>query len=91
MPGPGYTLDRKKNERGYEPGNCRWATDADQRRNKSTNVVLCFRGRSMVIRDWAAETGIKPGTLWYRIRVLKWPTSRALTTGVRPGGWGAAR
>ena len=34
---PGMTLDRIDNRKGYEPGNCRWATDEEQRRNKRSN------------------------------------------------------
>jgi hypothetical protein len=30
----GKTLDRKKVDGHYEPGNCRWATDHTQRHNK---------------------------------------------------------
>lgn len=30
----GLTLERKDNYRGYEPGNCVWATRAEQRRNR---------------------------------------------------------
>lgn len=31
---PGLTLDRIDNERGYEPGNCRWTDWITQARNK---------------------------------------------------------
>ena len=31
---PGLTLDRKDNDKGYEPGNCRWATRREQRINQ---------------------------------------------------------
>lgn len=33
-PGPGYTVDRKDPNKGYEPGNVRWATSLEQRHNR---------------------------------------------------------
>jgi site-specific DNA-cytosine methylase len=38
-----HTLDRIDNQRGYEPGNCRWATMADQNANRSSVVLLTPR------------------------------------------------
>lgn len=72
------TLDRIDNTKGYGPENCRWATIAEQNRNRSHCVELNHNGRTMILRDWAEEIGISANALAMRIR-LGWETERALT------------
>lgn len=44
-----YSLDRINNEGNYEPGNCRWATTAEQNANRSWKRCTdrCAKGRHL--------------------------------------------
>ena len=54
----GTSLDRIDNNRGYQPGNCRWATKAEQQRNTSQTIIVEYRGRKMCLTDAAALAGV---------------------------------
>ncbi len=41
-PAPGYTIDRIDNDRGYEPGNLRWATRSEQNANQRQRVSVGY-------------------------------------------------
>jgi hypothetical protein len=72
------SLERIDNSRGYEPGNVRWATQAEQMRNTRRTVVLEFNGKRMAMKDWAAEIGICYSSLRQRI-INGWSVEDALT------------
>lgn len=78
-PTPEHTLDRYPDPNGgYEPDNCRWATQRQQQNNRTNNRILEFRGERRTLAEWAAIVGIKPATISRRL-FFKWPVERALT------------
>jgi hypothetical protein len=75
---PGLTLDRIDNTKGYEPGNVRWATWHDQKRNRSDNHKITHNGVTKVIADWNKELGGSDSLIKRRLK-RGWSESDAVT------------
>jgi hypothetical protein len=67
-PGPGFSVERIKNELGYRPGNVRWATPLEQGANKRNNVLITRNGRTQHASAWARELGMSPQLIIARER-----------------------
>jgi hypothetical protein len=78
-PSTEYTIGRKNNDGNYEPGNCRWETDEEQRNNKRSSVFLTYDGKRMTITQWARHLGWPKYILHGRKR-LGWSDEKILTT-----------
>lgn len=78
----GMTLERIDNNGDYGPSNCHWATRKDQARNRRSNVILEFQGRSQILDGWAKEIGIEAATIRRRL-ALGWTMEKALTSSVK--------
>lgn len=87
-PSQSHTLERVDNNRGYEPGNVRWATWTDQQRNKRSNVLLTYRGKTQTMAAWAEQSGIPYSAMQSR-RARGWSAEEIIETPI--GGADTAR
>lgn len=73
----GATLDRRDNNKGYSPKNCRWATRKEQQRNTRWNRRVSYGGETHSVSEWAELRGISRGCLNGRLE-HRWPLAQAL-------------
>lgn len=79
------TIDRRDNDKGYEPGNCHWIPRPLQNRNRRDNRRYEWRGRRLLLPEIAEQTGIPTSTLRQRIIRDGWSVERAATQPRRQG------
>jgi hypothetical protein len=66
-PGPEYSIERDDVHGNYEPGNCRWATEFEQSRNRTTNRAVVYKGKEYIAKDLAIETNVSYFQLRYHL------------------------
>lgn len=77
------TIERDDVNGNYEPGNCRWATYAEQGVNRRDNRIIEFNGDRMCLSEWAAKIGVEQSTLHARLKAGV-PVEIALTRSTLP-------
>jgi len=85
-PSKRHSLERIDNDKGYEPGNVRWATTREQARNMRSNRMVTYQGETLTIADWSERMGIPYMTLRWRLTAGGWPVKQAMTTQTLPYG-----
>ncbi len=82
-PTAGHSIDRIDNDRGYEPGNVRWATRSEQNQNTRSNVFVTFNGETHTLSVWAKRYGMPQNRLRERL-LIGWTFERAVSEPVVP-------
>lgn len=62
------TLDRKENDKGYSPDNCRWATKKEQCANRRNTLYFDYRGTRKTLKEICDICGLNYKTEHTRLR-----------------------
>lgn len=79
--GDNLTIDRKDNDKGYSPDNCRWVDLKTQENNRENNHRITYKGETHTISEWSDILMINYYTLATRLK--KWSVEDAFTRPVR--------
>lgn len=86
-PSARHTIDRVNVNKGYEPGNCRWATQKVQCRNTRVNHIVLIDGERMTLAEAVDSAPVCYNTALHRIK-RGWSVDDAVSLppqqGVRP-------
>lgn len=75
------SIDRKKNDEGYSPDNCKWSTAKEQAQNRRTSKRYKAFGESKVLEEWGRDIRAAVCKATMRARLAKgWDFQSALTT-----------
>lgn len=78
-PDNNHTIERIDVNGNYEKNNCKWATPAEQARNRRNSRFYEYQGKKMILKDWANELNVNEITLRYRIK-RGWPIEKIFNT-----------
>jgi hypothetical protein len=86
-PSATHSIERIDVNGHYEPGNVRWATPAEQARNKRNNRSISLDGETRILVEWCEVYGISPKNVVARERI-GWSIEDAIKTPVRSASRG---
>lgn len=81
-------IDRIDSSKGYEPGNVRWVTSAENNRNRLNNRKVTINGITKCLFEWIKELGASKTTVYNRLK-NGWSEEDALLKPRSKGGIGS--
>lgn len=77
-PSKRYWIERIDNDKGYFPGNVKWATIKEQRRNTRRNRFYDYQGKKLIAADIAKIENVSVNRLCYFLKVKGFSVEKSL-------------
>lgn len=81
----GKLLDRRDNDKGYDPDNCQWVTRQEQNSNRRNCIMVDCDGERVTLREYCRRKGLKYRPIVKRIQTRNWPVEMALSVPLGTG------
>lgn len=89
-----HTIERIDTNKGYEPGNVKWATRFEQNQNTRSNVLLTIHGETKTVSEWSRhpDCTVTMFTIYKRLD-RNWDAEEAVfaPSGFKKGQYGKKR
>lgn len=76
---PKFTIERRDNNKNYEPDNCYWADRKTQANNTSQNRYITYNGETLTVAQWGEKLGLGREIIKDRLR-WGWSIEDIMTT-----------
>lgn len=73
------SIEREDVNGDYEPLNCKWATNKEQTRNRTSSRFIEFNGETKTLAEWAEEKSMSINCLFERLK-RGWSVKKSLET-----------
>lgn len=68
----GLSIDRRENSGNYCPSNCKYSTNKEQQRNRTTNVLVTYKGITKILIEWTEHFNLNYERVRKRLK-KGWP------------------
>lgn len=80
----GLSIDRRDNQKGYNPDNCKWVSAKVQANNRRSCRMYSYNGKTQNLTQWCEELNLNYKRVYSRLNKYHWDFKKAITEPLDP-------